>query len=233
MMTNPELRRDYSRLDAFLKLRENDIGTMDWMNEGNYGDMHRTYGFEAIKLLEPYGLAGKSVLDIGCGDGGTTRIFKEKGCTALGTCIKIEPLLQKAIDEAGIEVIECDQSFMPVKDNIFDFVFARHILEHSIMPYFTLSEYNRVLKTDGILFVEIPYPDTYAKPEKNPNHYSLLPLGMWRELFYRAGFEELYTDAVELRGGDEILDKWGRFILIKKYSDYLVNWVPTKAAKIE
>ncbi len=38
----------------------------------------------------------------------------------------------------------------------FDLIISKHTLEHSISPYLALWEFNRLLKNDGYIFLEIP-----------------------------------------------------------------------------
>jgi ubiquinone/menaquinone biosynthesis C-methylase UbiE len=80
-----------------------------------------------------------------------------------------------------------DQNFMEFGDGEFDFLWCRHVLEHSVAPLFTLKEYRRVTKSGGLVYVEVPAPDTSAHHERNPNHYSVLPSSSWLSLFARAG----------------------------------------------
>jgi hypothetical protein len=56
-----------------------------------------------------------------------------------------------------------------------------------VAPLFTLSEYRRVTKPGGRIYVEVPAPDTAAHHERNPNHYSVLALSSWISLFERSG----------------------------------------------
>jgi ubiquinone/menaquinone biosynthesis C-methylase UbiE len=71
-------------------------------------------------------------------------------------------------------------------DESFNVVWSRHCLEHSAMPLLTLFEYNRVLKTGGNCYIEVPQPESLHID--NPNHYSLFSDRGWRNLFGRAQF---------------------------------------------
>jgi ubiquinone/menaquinone biosynthesis C-methylase UbiE len=80
-----------------------------------------------------------------------------------------------------------DQSFLDFEDDSFDLVWARHVIEHSFMPLYTLTEFKRVLRPGAILYMEVPAPDTLLH-EQNPNHYSVLGKVMWTSLLERVGF---------------------------------------------
>jgi ubiquinone/menaquinone biosynthesis C-methylase UbiE len=80
-----------------------------------------------------------------------------------------------------------DQSFLDFDDASFDLLWARHVLEHSFMPHYTLTEFRRVLRPGGIMYLEVPAPDTLLH-ERNPNHYSVLGKTMWTALLERSGF---------------------------------------------
>ncbi len=98
-----------------------------------------------------------------------------------------------------------DQSFLDFNDEEFDFIWCRHCLERSISPYFTLSEFFRVLKPNGYLYVEVPAPDTVCNHQKNQNHYSVLGQSMWVELMQRSGFKVLNVQdiPIELKIGTD------------------------------
>ncbi len=81
-----------------------------------------------------------------------------------------------------------DQSFLEFEDETFDIIWARHVIEHSIFPYYTLHEFKRVLKQTGLLYLEMPAPDTDCHHERNLNHYSVLTRSAWTSLIERAGF---------------------------------------------
>lgn len=134
---------------------------------------------------------GIRVLDVGCGQGPALAWFAANGLDATGITTNADDL--SACNAAGHEVWCYDMHaigdhFAP---EVFDLVWARHVLEHSVIPFFTLTEFARVLKAGGILYAEMPSPNTACCHESNRNHYSVLGLEMWKHLIVRSGFELL------------------------------------------
>jgi len=127
------------------------------------------------------------ILDVGCGQGPALDILRDKGYQrAIGVTLNEEDV--RICKEKGHDVRKMDQSFLEFNDAEFDFVWARHVIEHSIFPYFTLTEFARVLTSGGSLYLEVPAPDTSCHHETNPNHYSVLSHGAWISLLRRCGF---------------------------------------------
>jgi SAM-dependent methyltransferase len=133
----------------------------------------------------PIGKTGR-ILDVGCGQGPALDVMREKGLQAVGITINDEDL--RICREKGHEVLDMDQSFLDFRDGEFDLVWARHCIEHSIFPMFTLSGFHRVLKNGGMLYVEVPAPDTMFHHERNLNHYSVFTKSAWASLLNRSGF---------------------------------------------
>ncbi|MBW4681138.1 MAG: class I SAM-dependent methyltransferase [Microcoleus vaginatus WJT46-NPBG5] len=131
------------------------------------------------------------ILDVGCGQGIALEMFKEKRYLPVGITLGQEDL--NACRAQGYEVYKMDQSFLEFGDAEFDFIWCRHCIEHSIFPYYTLSEFYRVLKPEGYLYIEVPAPDTCTTHQSNPNHYSVLGASMWQQLIKRAGFKIIDT----------------------------------------
>lgn len=153
------------------------------------------------------------ILDIGCGQGPALDFLREKGyLSAIGLTLNDEDV--RVCREKGHDVRKMDQSFLDFEDGSFDLVWARHVIEHSIFPYFTLTEFTRVLVPGGMLYLEVPAPETPCHHETNPNHYSVLGLSAWSSLIKRCGLiirhEGRYTFPVT-NGFDEY---WG-FICTK------------------
>jgi SAM-dependent methyltransferase len=132
------------------------------------------------------GAGGAKVLDVGCGQGVALERFRDAKLDAIGITLNDEDL--RACEAQGYDVRAMDQSFLEFEDGTFDLVWCRHTLEHSIFPYFTLSEFHRVLKPRAWLYVEVPAPDTACHHETNKNHYSVLGRSLWVSLITRSGF---------------------------------------------
>ena len=127
------------------------------------------------------------IYDIGCGQGTFMDMVKERGYQNLvGITLSIED--SEACINKGYEVMCADMSDFDTKDSEVDLIWCRHALEHSVFPFFTLLEFNRVLKMGGKLYVEVPAPDLERRHEFNNNHFSVMGTVMWQALFQRTGF---------------------------------------------
>lgn len=127
------------------------------------------------------------VLDVGCGQGPALDWFSRNNFYVRGITTNLQDL--RICEEKGYNVELADQNNMPpVWTDYFDCVWARHVLEHSICPFWTLHEFARVLKPGGILYAECPSHETSAGHEANVNHYSVMGWRMWLELLLRSGF---------------------------------------------
>jgi SAM-dependent methyltransferase len=172
--------RNYSRLDQFLTSLVGDV------YPETPSEPHLSITRKTIEELAQTGVLkpGMKALDIGCGQGLALERFREIGVEAVGLTLGSD---YEACRAKGFDVHQMDQNFMDFPDASFDFLWCRHVIEHSIAPLFTLSEYRRLVKPDGHVYIEVPAPDTSAHHETNPNHYSVLPLSSWLSLFPRAG----------------------------------------------
>jgi ubiquinone/menaquinone biosynthesis C-methylase UbiE len=129
----------------------------------------------------------QAILDIGCGQGYGMLKFKELGCTNIqGITLSEEDV--KASQDRGFVCTQQDMSFTDFADSEFDFLFVRHALEHSPYPLLTLKEFNRILKSGGGAYIEMPSPKCDRRLENYDNHYSIMGPRQWTELMLRAGF---------------------------------------------
>ena len=146
-------------------------------------------------FINKYSLLPQSdVLDVGCGQGVALDLFTQQGCHPIGISMDAEDC--DVCRRKGFQIYGMDQSFLDFDDETFHLVWCRHCLEHSIFPYFTISEFYRGLKPKGYLYVEVPASDTGCQHERNRHHYSILGRRMWIELLQRSGFAVL--DAIDI-----------------------------------
>jgi SAM-dependent methyltransferase len=156
---------------------------------------HRTITQDVVRrFIDPLGLPKNSVIrDLGCGPGYFLDEMGSRGYTDIqGLSLSNDDLNLCA--SRGHRVVRSDMNFLTDRDESVDLLFCRHSLEHSPFPYITLIEYNRVLKPNGVLYVEVPAPDCELVHEKNRNHYSILGKTMWLNLLERTGFNVEWHD---------------------------------------
>lgn len=127
------------------------------------------------------------LLDVGCGQGYASLKFKALGYQHI-TAITLNDEDVEATRNRGIDCYKMDMTFLGFEDKHFDALWVRHALEHSPFPYLTLLEFNRVLKFNGFIYIEMPMPDTPRVLENWPNHYSIFGEKMWSSLFIKSGF---------------------------------------------
>ncbi len=149
------------------------------------------------KVVETYVLPlnlkkDAKILDVGCGTGYFLDEIKERGYTDV-TGITLSEANAKQCRDRGHDVKEWDPTFLPQSDGFWDetvdFVFMRHYLQHSPYPIFTLIEYNRLLKLNGKMYIEVPSPGSDRKHEYNQNHYSIMEYHQLNALLVRTGFK--------------------------------------------
>lgn len=118
------------------------------------------------------------VLDVGCGFGNNLLPFLVLGCRCAGVEItqEIASLTQDILHKRGVKEVvikEGNNRFLPFEDGSFDLVISNNVLhyekdEENILK--ALEEYNRVLRTDGTLFLMTVGP-------KHSIYQRAIPLG--------------------------------------------------------
>lgn len=167
-----------------------------------------------------------TILDISCSVGYFLDETKARGYTNV-TGITLSEANAQFCRQKGHTVKEWDPSFLPQSDGFWDetvdFIFARHYLQHSPYPIFSLVEYNRLLKLNGKMYIEVPAPDCERKHEYNQNHYSILGYTQLDALLQRTGFKIDKFNEIEFEVNmkttdDEIIsakEKYYSFIVTK------------------
>jgi len=140
---------------------------------------------KVMKEFAPTGM----MLDVGCGSGYAMSRFKELGCTAEISGLTLSSEDADAASSRGFKVFEQDMSFTDFKDGTWDYIWARHSLEHSPYPLLTLCEFHRIMKPGARAYIEMPSPKCDRLLEAYDNHYSIMGLRQWQCLMIRAGFK--------------------------------------------
>lgn len=156
---------------------------------------HKTITSDVIqRFIRPTNIKlDAKILDLGCGPGYFLDAMRDLGYSNLEG-VTLSPEDHELCVSKGHQVRRSDMNFLADRDESVDMLFCRHSLEHSPFPYITLLEYNRVLRPQGHLYVEVPSPECERRQEENRNHYSILGREMWLQLFRRTGFDVEWFD---------------------------------------
>ncbi|MBS3087462.1 class I SAM-dependent methyltransferase [Candidatus Pacearchaeota archaeon] len=125
-----------------------------WENsiEGRKAYYDNLYGL--VKKFYNFG-KGKEVLDVAGGSGQLSDYFGLKNVTLIDVS---DSGLKLARNKFGFKTIKCDlmRDSWPTRDGNYDFVICNEFLEHIHFPSIVLSEINKSLKKNGILYLGQP-----------------------------------------------------------------------------
>jgi SAM-dependent methyltransferase len=96
------------------------------------------------------------ILDVGCGNGWSTYLFRKEGHEAIGTDLPNGPLEAHAIAD-DLQYVPADVQQLPFDDGTFDAVAMHAVLEHVPDPERALIESFRVLRPGGRLMIVGPH----------------------------------------------------------------------------
>lgn len=105
--------------------------------------------------LDPSSLAGRLVLDAGCGGGRYARLLGERGARVLG--VDLSDAVEKAAEIGrpfpDVAIVQADLLDLPVAEAAFDLVFSIGVLHHSPDPRRAFAQIARRVKPGGTLAV--------------------------------------------------------------------------------
>jgi ubiquinone/menaquinone biosynthesis C-methylase UbiE len=129
-----------------------------------------------VKLIREHlgALAGKRVLDVGCGKGRFARVFHEQEPQAELWGLDISEAMLRYVPE-GIRTRAGSMTELPFEDAFFDGAYATESLEHAVEIGKAVSEICRVVKPGGRI----------AIIDKNAEQWGKLKTPEWERWFTR------------------------------------------------
>ena len=115
-----------------------------------------------------------TMLDIGAGGGELFEACKYEGISAKEKdAIEADPSYRKELVSNGINVIEeeVNDDWHIGRENRYDYIVMRHVLEHFLEPVQVLDKVNTVLAKDGILYLAVPNIMQFARNRSAYTHF--------------------------------------------------------------
>jgi SAM-dependent methyltransferase len=180
------------------------LNYLDMLTKLGVGNAHPGGYQETLNQLQKYPIKpGSKVLEVGCGTGRTACLLAEQGCRV--TALDIRPnMLAKAQIRAErlqvkVQFVEGDACQMPFEEGVFDVVLVESVSNFADTQK-AISEYYRVLKTDGII-----YDREVIKWKEMPDGVfhelcafygveTLLSVEEWKQALSKEGFRDVRHD---------------------------------------
>ena len=174
------------------------------LNQYASGQCLKGYCERAISKFQARFGTGK-ILDIGCGTGDWTKYLELQGYESIGVDFYDD---KKRND---INFIIGDMHNLLFNAYEFDFIFNSGVFEHTLAPFISICEMNRILKINGKVLLIVPH-------EKNlrcvymEQHISCFDIHGLANLFNKGKFKILETEIYDGEDGQHyvlFLEKTG------------------------
>jgi SAM-dependent methyltransferase len=145
-------------------------------------------------LVKRYKLSvGKKMLDLGCGRGDFLRGFLRCGINGYG--VDRSKIAKSICPEAKITLSDLGNESLPYKDNSFDLVFSKSVLEHFYYPEELVQEIYRILKPNGLVITMVPdWESIYKTFYEDYTHRTPFTLASLRNIFIANGFNDVKVE---------------------------------------
>lgn len=157
---------------------------------------------ELLTRSFPTGIAGRSVLDVGCNAGELLSLFRDAGCTVAGVEASPGPA-SVARARLGDRIWTGEVERVLPEGERFNLITMSHVLEHIIAPTAVLRRLREALLPGGAILIEVPNAEDpllrvwrgIYRPLCPGDHVSFFDTASLRRLVTDSGFDVLNIDS--------------------------------------
>lgn len=147
-------------------------------------------------------VAGRRLIDFGCGSGDFLRLVKNDCAEVCGV-----ELQQNYVDALNADDIRCENNLDAIQSDSIDVCVSFHVIEHLPNPLETLQLLKEKIVSGGMLIIEVPHANDFLIATLNNDEFKQFTL--WsqhlvlhtRESLYRmltyVGFDDICIEGVQ------------------------------------
>ena len=145
-------------------------------------------------LFERYDIrVGHKLLEIGCGRGEFLHGFI--GCGVKGYGVDRSRAAEKYCPEAELSICDLENDGLPFKDNFFDVIYSKSVIEHFYYPERLVQEIYRVLKPGGLVITMCPdWEFNYRIYFEDYTHRTPFMQSSLRDIYIIHGFNDVRVE---------------------------------------
>jgi len=153
-----------------------------------YPDKLARYLSSRYELVE-----GSKLLDLGCGRGEFLGGFIRCGLNGYGVDQSARAV--SVCPEAEILQSDLEKEVLPYKDNFFDVVFSKSVIEHFYYPEKLVMEIYRVVKPRGLVITMVPdWESAYKTFYDDYTHRTPFTVNSLKDIFLINGFDNVKVE---------------------------------------
>lgn len=134
-----------------------------YYTEGSFGtggsDLSRYMNY--VEFLNPYLQRINAIVDVGCGKGQFVKYLIDNGFVNTSG-VELDKRMVEIAAKQGIPVHEGSAFGFAYNDGSIDLMIYTHVFEHLLDPDSVIRQANKYLKTNGLLFIEVPDALNYS-----------------------------------------------------------------------